>query len=120
LIINEKHAEIINKLRSLLLSDKIDVSLLCSTQTQRGFGGAMASLKFLKELGFSMVCLGDYICKGISYGECTTQAVEVLRKNNKSIVGIKVIPVTETTKFGVVCGEWIDDQVLHIMKIVEK
>lgn len=120
LIINEKQDEIISKLGNLLSADKIDVSLLCSTQIRRGFGGAIASSKFLNEPGFSMVCLGDYIYKGASYGDCTRQLVELWRKNNKSIVGIKAIPVTDTKKFGVVHGEWIDDRILRITKIVEK
>lgn len=120
LIINDKQTEMINELRNLMLSDGVDISILCSTQIRRGFGGAIASSKFLNEPGFSMVCLGDYIYKGDICGDCTSQLVEFWKKNIKSVVGIKAIPVTETTKFGVVYGEWIDDGVLHIKKIVEK
>lgn len=120
LIINDKQTEMINELISLIISDEVDISILCSIQIRRGFGGAIASSKFLNEPGFSMVCLGDYIYKGDICRDCTSQLVEFWKRNNKSVVGIKEIPVTETTKFGVVYGEWIDDEVLCIKKIVEK
>lgn len=120
LIINEKQYEMIHKLENLLKSDKIDIPLLCDVQTRKGFGGAIASSKFLFEPGFSMVCLGDYIYKGTRIGDCTKQLVEYWKKNNKSVVGIKPIEVNDTTKFGVVYGEWVDDSILHITRIEEK
>lgn len=120
LIINEKQNETINKLGSLMSLDKIEVSLLCSMQIMKGFGGAIASSKFLNEPGFSVVCLGDYIYKGNNYGDCTRQLVEFWKSNNRTVVGIKEIPVDNANKVGVVYGKWIDERILCITKIVEK
>lgn len=120
LIINEKQSEMIHALENLLESDKIDIPLLYTKQARKGFGGAIVSSKFLLDSGYSMVCLGDYIYKGTRYGDCTKQLVEYWKNDNKSIVGIKPVPENETTKFGVVYGEWVDDNVLHITRIVEK
>lgn len=67
-----------------------------------------------------MICLGDYIYKSEKIGDCTAQLVDFWKRNNKSVFGIKLIPITETAKFGVVYGDWVTDNILHISKIIEK
>lgn len=120
LVINEGQYETIKKLENLLQSEGLSIRLLCTVQRGKGFGGAISSPECIYEPGFSIVCLGDYVYKGRKIGDCTTQLVDFWKKNNKSVVGIKTIPITETEKFGVVYGEWITDNIIRITKIVEK
>ena len=67
-----------------------------------------------------MVCLGNYTYNDAHNGDCIKRLVELCHKKNITVVGIKAIPATDTTKFGVVYGECVDDNILHITKIVEK
>ena len=110
----------LQQIKKLLESENMNVSTVCTAQKINGFGGAIASSKFINESGFSLVCLGDYIYKGAYYGDYTKQLVGLWQKKNKTVVGIKAIPVIDTTKFGVVYGDWVDDNILHITMIVEK
>lgn len=120
LIVNESQFETIKKLDVLLHSEGIPIQLECTKQKGKGFGGAISSSESLHEPGFSMVCLGDCVYKSGKTGDCTKQLVDLWKKFNKSVVGIKSISITETEKFGVVYGEWISDNVIRISKIVEK
>lgn len=120
LIVNESQYETIKKLDNLLHSEGMSIRLKCTKQIGKGFGGAISSSEFLYEPGFSMVCLGDYVYKSSKIGNCTKQLVDFWGKNNKSVVGIKSILITETEKFGVVFGDWITDNIIRISKIVEK
>lgn len=120
LIVNEKQHDLVGELKLLMDAENIDVSLVETLQTKKGFGGAIASSIFVDEPGFTMVCLGDYIYRGKEYGDCTRQLVEFWKNKNKSVVGIKTIEVKDANTFGVVYGTWIEEDVLKIEKIVEK
>lgn len=120
LIVNNSQFETIRALEDLLQSEKIFSYLACTVQRGKGFGGAISSSDFIYEPGFSLICLGDYIYKSEKIGDCTAQLVDFWKRNNKSVFGIKLIPITETAKFGVVYGDWVTDNILHISKIIEK
>lgn len=120
LIVNDNQFEMIKALGNLLQLEGIFIQLEYTVQRGKGFGGAISSSKCLCDPGFSMVCLGDYVYKSRRYGDCTTQLIDYWKKNNKSVVGIKPISITETEKFGVVYGDWVSDNILRISKIVEK
>jgi len=120
LIVNKNQYDMVCCLKTMLIDEKNNISLLKTLQTGKGFGGAIASSKFVQETGFSMVCLGDYIYRGRKNGDCTQQLVDFWEKQGESVVGIKTIDVKDTSSYGVVYGTWIDDRVLKVEKIVEK
>ncbi len=65
------------------------------------------------------VVLADDLCDNDTEG-VLTQMIELYKKYNCSIVAIEEVPKEETSKYGVIAGNEIEDNVFEITDMVEK
>lgn len=119
LVIRSTQNEMVEKIKALICN-KMQIQITTSMQGLNGFGGAISSSTFLDQHQFSLVCLGDYIYKGEKVGACTKQLINIWDKYKSTIISIKEIDKHETKYCGVVQGEWIQEDILRIKRIVEK
>lgn len=120
LIINEKQEVMFPKIEELLCKENIDVQLVKDYQIRNGFGGAISSSRFVNEVGYSLICLGDYIYQSKQLGECTRQIFDFWKARGEAVVGIKPVSISDVSSYGIVYGSWVDDKVLKIEGVVEK
>lgn len=120
LIINEKQGVMFPKIEELLYKENIDVQLVKDYQIRNGFGGAISSSRFVNEVGYSLICLGDYIYQSKQLGECTRQIFDFWKARGEAVVGIKPVSISDVSSCGIVYGSWVDDKVLKIEGVVEK
>ena len=120
LIINEKQEEMFQKMEKLLRIENIDVRLVKDYQIRKGFGGAVSSSRFVNEMGYSLICLGDYIYKSDYLGKCTRQLFDFWKENREAVVGIKSVSISDVSSYGIVYGSMVNDKVLKIEGVVEK
>ncbi|MBD2845930.1 UTP--glucose-1-phosphate uridylyltransferase GalU [Paenibacillus sp. IB182496] len=85
----------------------------------RGLGHAIwCGRKFIGNEPFA-VLLGDDIVDTL--GEpCTRQLTEMYEKTGSSIIGVKRVPDHEISRYGIVDGEAINDQLFKIRHLIEK
>ena len=108
------------KIEELLCKENIDVQLVKDYQIRNGFGGAISSSRFVNEVGYSLICLGDYIYQSKQLGECTRQIFDFWKAGGEAVVGIKPVSISDVSSYGIVYGSWVDDKVLKIEGVVEK
>ena len=65
------------------------------------------------------VVLADDLCDNENEG-VLTQMIELYKKHNCSIVAIEEVPKEETSKYGVIAGDKIEENVYQITDMVEK
>lgn len=65
------------------------------------------------------VVLADDLCDN-TYGGVLSQMMELYKKHNCSIVAIEEVPKEETSKYGVIAGDEIEENVYRVTDMVEK
>lgn len=85
----------------------------------KGLGHAIASGETLIGYEPFAVVLADDLCDNDG-DSVLTQMVKLYEKYQCSIVAVQEIPLKETTKYGVVAGETIEEGILRVSDMVEK
>lgn len=84
----------------------------------KGLGHAIwCARKFIGNEPFA-VLLGDDIVQ--SEVPCTRQLMDVFDQRNSSVVGVMSVPWHQVTRYGIVCGDPIDNKVTRVTRFVEK
>lgn len=85
---------------------------------QKGLGDAINCAK--KHVGDEpfAVLLGDSITKGPT--PCTKQLIDVYEKYGKSAISLEEVPQEKVSRYGIIDGVKVEDNVYDIKKLVEK
>jgi UTP--glucose-1-phosphate uridylyltransferase len=86
----------------------------------KGLGHAILSGQTLIGNEPFAVLLADDLCDNINGDGILSQMVEVYKKYGCSIVAIEEVPQDQTNKYGVIAGNYIDDNIIMIQDMVEK
>jgi UTP--glucose-1-phosphate uridylyltransferase len=86
----------------------------------KGLGHAILSGQTLIGNEPFAVLLADDLCDNINGDGILSQMVEVYKKYGCSIVAIEEVPQDQTNKYGVIAGNYIDDDIIMIQDMVEK
>lgn len=92
-------------------------------QTQkRGFGDAVFQTMSFANNEPVLLMLGDTIYKSLNNKPCALQLIEEYENHNKLLVGIHAIPLSEVSRYGILCGIWEDKErrVMKVNRIYEK
>ena len=85
----------------------------------KGLGHAILTGESLIGAEPFAVILADDLCLNDDQG-VLAQMVELYRKEQCSIVAVEEVPENETDKYGIVSGQALSDQVVHVESMVEK
>lgn len=86
----------------------------------KGLGHAILSAEPLVKEGAFGVILPDDLCHNPTGDGVMAQLAEVYRRYGKSVVAIEPVPMDQVSRFGVIAGESIEDNLLQITDMVEK
>jgi UTP--glucose-1-phosphate uridylyltransferase len=111
-----------NKLKELELIKKIGSMVDVTSVRQKeqlGLGHAVLCAKDIIGNEPFAVLLGDDIV--VNKNPATKQLIDVSMKNDgATVVGVMEVPKNETSKYGIVQGEFVDENTLRMTAMVEK
>ncbi|WP_296890936.1 UTP--glucose-1-phosphate uridylyltransferase GalU [uncultured Methanobrevibacter sp.] len=103
-----------------LVRDITDLADICyiRQKEQKGLGDAINCAK--KHVGGESfaVLLGDSITKGKT--PCTKQLIDIHKKYNKSAISLEEVPQEKVSRYGIIDGVKVEENVFDIKKLVEK
>ena len=103
-----------------LVRDITDLADICYVRQkeQKGLGDAINCAK--KHVGGEAfaVLLGDSITKGKT--PCTKQLIDIHKKYNKSAISLEEVPQEKVSRYGIIDGVKVEENVFDIKKLVEK
>jgi UTP--glucose-1-phosphate uridylyltransferase len=77
-------------------------------KTQRGLGDAILHAEHLiQDEAFAIILADDLILNNPS---CTSQLISAFEKNDCSVIGINEVPHRETSKYGVISGDQVENE----------
>lgn len=90
-------------------------------ENQEGFGHAVYNTRAHIGNEPFLLMLGDHIYRSNTNVSCARQMVEAYNQHGQSVVGLKRTPEDQISSFGVVCGNWVEeDHLLNITEFAEK
>ncbi|MEE0025255.1 UTP--glucose-1-phosphate uridylyltransferase GalU [Methanobrevibacter sp.] len=103
-----------------LVRDITDLADICYVRQkeQKGLGDAINCAK--KHVGGEAfaVLLGDSITKGKT--PCTKQLIDIHKKYDKSAISLEEVPQEKVSRYGIIDGVKVEENVFDIKKLVEK
>ena len=103
-----------------LVKNITDLADICyiRQKEQKGLGDAINCAK--KHVGGEAfaVLLGDSITKGKT--PCTKQLIDIHKKYNKSAISLEEVPQEKVSRYGIIDGIKVEENVFDIKKLVEK
>ncbi len=95
------------------------ITLLTQSE-QAGYGHAVFCAKeWVGDEPF-LLLLGDHIYASDVEKTCTNQILQVYEQENKSVIGVRIIPGTEIHHYGCISGNLVADGLINIDTIYEK
>ena len=90
-------------------------------ENQEGFGHAVFNTRAYIGNEPFLLMLGDHIYRSNTDISCARQMVEAYNQHGQSVVGLKRTPESQIGGFGVVNGNWLEeDHLLNISEFAEK
>jgi UTP-glucose-1-phosphate uridylyltransferase len=90
-------------------------------ENQEGFGHAVYNTRAYIGNEPFLLMLGDHIYRSNTQISCARQMVDAFNQHGQSIVGLKRTPEEQISGFGVVSGNWLEeDRLLNISEFAEK
>ena len=103
-----------------LVKNITDLADICyiRQKEQKGLGDAINCAK--KHIGGEAfaVLLGDSITKGKT--PCTKQLIDIHKKYDKSAISLEEVPQEKVSRYGIIDGIQVEENVFDIKKLVEK
>ena len=103
-----------------LVKNITDLADICyiRQKEQKGLGDAINCAK--KHIGGEAfaVLLGDSITKGKT--PCTKQLIDIHKKYDKSAISLEEVPQEKVSRYGIIDGAKVEENVFDIKKLVEK
>jgi UTP--glucose-1-phosphate uridylyltransferase len=94
-------------------------NIICVYQKEpAGLGHAVGCAQRVIGEGTFAVLLGDDLID--SKVPCTRQLIDVQEKHGMSVVGVMEVPLSETSKYGIVGGDPLEARTLRVRSMVEK
>lgn len=107
----------LNRLRPL--SDMARIQYVHQKQ-MRGLGDAVLYAKAFAGPDPVAILLGDTIIRSNSQASILQSMVQVHENYGRSVIGLREVPRSRISQYGVVSGEMVEDRVIRINRLVEK